>query len=230
MPAKRGRSKSSYGRKRKVPKTVRRPTRAYIRKPLALKMHNFVERLPSLYQDINLVEPSGTTNGLLQKFKFTDIPQASHYLDLFEQYRINKIVIEFRYKGITTPATFDTASTTVVQQNELNPVLYFKKDHDTDFLLNLPQLKESMKTREHQFTNNRPNFTIQLRPAVFVNSTDIKGSTGTTYNPKWGQWLNTVDGGIEHYGLQSYITGYTNGQPGTFEITRKMYFSCKSND
>ncbi len=230
MPAKRGRSKSSYGRKRKVPKTVRRSTRAYIRKPLALKMHNFVERLPSLYQQISQTEPSGTTNGLLQVFKFSDIPQASHYQDLFEQYRINKVVIEFRYKGLTQGATYDTASTTVVQQNEINPVLYFKKDHDTDFLINLPQLKESMKTHEHQFTNSKPNFTIQLKPACLVNSTDVKGSTGTTYRPRWGQWLTTLDAGIEHYGLQSYIIGYNGAQAGSMEVTRKVYFSCKSNE
>jgi hypothetical protein len=198
--------------------------------PLALKQHNFVERLPNLYQQISNVEPTGTTNGLLQLFKFSDIPQASHYQDLFEFYRIDKIVIEFRYKSIAQSATFDTASTTTVQQNELNPVMYFKRDHDTDFLINLPQLKESSKTREHQFTNNKPNFTVQLKPSCLINTANIKGSSGILYRPKWGQWLSTTDANIEHYGLMSYVIGYNGAQPGSLEVTRKMYFSLKNND
>ena len=184
-----------------------------------------------MYQAINQVEPVGTTtNGLLQKFKFSDILQASHYQDLFEFYKINKIVVEFRYKGITQNATTDTATTTVIQQNELNPVMYYKIDHDTDFLINLGQLKESMKTREHQFTNNKPNFTVVLKPACLVNNANIKGASGLVYRPKWGQWLSSSDAGIEHYGLQTYITGYNGAQAGTVEITRKMYFTCKNNE
>lgn len=117
--------------------------------------------------------------------------------------------------------------------NEINPVLYFKIDHndaDTDSLVTL---KQSMNTKEHQFTNDKPNFSISLKPAVLIEDENIKGATGTNYRPKWGMWLDSVETAIEHYGLKAYCVaavGGVEGGAGQLEVTYKTYFTMKNND
>ena len=114
--------------------------------------------------------------------------------------------------------------------NECNPILYFKVDHNDINPDPLLAMKESMKTHEHQFSNDKPNFTIQLKPAV--QSEAFKSATATTYIPKWKQQLSTADGTIPHFGLKAYAIGFKNAylDPGIIEVTYKMYFTMKNNE
>lgn len=201
------------------------------RKSLALTTHNFVERCAT--QEI-VVGPEATAVGLFRYFQLSQINQVSSYTAIFEQFRINKVVVEFRYKATGTPAyaPINGAGTSNVEiVNEVNPVLYFKVDHNDADSDSLATLKESMKTREHQFTNNRPNFTITLKPAVQVEA--YKTALSSAYMPKWGQWLNVDDSAVPHYGLKAYCVAGRSGSSaniGTIEVQSKIYFSCKNNE
>jgi len=229
MPAKRKRS-SSYRRKRKAPRTVRRRAMASIRKkPLALKTHTFVERSGV---DQLKITSDGLSGGMWKDFKLTDMSQYAQYCSIFELYTINKIVAEFRYKGPSAQARVaHVAGTTVV--NEVNPVLYFKVDHNDADNDTFDQLKLSMRTREHQFTNDKPNFTVTLKPAILIEDMNIKGTTGVDYRPKWKQWITTDEPNVEFYGLKCYAVAGTGGgasSAGTIEVTYKTYFTMKNND
>lgn len=195
-------------------------------KPLALKPHTFVERLPSSTIQIN-TEAAAT--GLFKSFNLDLVTQAAQYKSLFEYYTINKVVVEFRYKGINVPANLSSGSS-IQMINECNPILYFKVDHNDINPDPLIAMKESMKTHEHQFSNDKPNFTIQLKPAV--QSEAFKSATATTYIPKWKQQLSTADGTIPHFGLKAYAVGFKNAynDPGIIEVTYKMYFTMKNNE
>lgn len=199
------------------------------KKPLALKVHNFVERSGSSLININT---EANAVGLFKHFELQDIQQSSAYKTLFELYKIDKVVVEFRYKSIGGQGrTVDVAGSLPV--NEINPVLYFKVDHNDDDEDTLVNLKQSMKTREHQFTNDKPNFTIQLKPAVLIEDENIKGATGVKHRPKWGMWLDTDESAIEHYGLKAYCVASTGGSgtdAGQLEVTYKTYFSMKNNE
>ena len=217
---KKSRRRSAFAKMRRY----RRP-----KKPLALKAHNFVERSGS---DLITIKPDANAVGLFKSFELSHIQQYSAYTTLFELYRIDKVVVTFRYKSIGGQArVIDVSGSLPV--NEVNPVLYFKVDHndaDTDTLVNL---KQSMRCREHQFTNDKPNFSIVLKPAVLIEDENIKGATGTNYRPKWGMWLDTDESGIEHYGLKAYCVGATGSSTtdaGQLEVTYKTYFSVKNNE
>lgn len=220
------RTSAGSGTKRRKKRSRRYP----IKKPLALKTHNFVERCtPSLMT----VAQESSASGLFRSFTLSQCLQASHYKELFEYYRINKVVLEFRYKGAAIPAytTINGTSTTNNEiQNEINPVLYFKVDHNDESADSLNVLKESMRTREHQFTNNKPNFTIQIKPAILTES--YKTTISTAYAPKWGQWLSTADDTVPHYGLKAYaVAGLGNNvNMGQIEVQQKIYFSVKCNE
>jgi len=197
--------------------------------PLALKPHTFVERSGS---DLMTISQDGLSGGLWKDFKLTDIPQYAQYCSIFELYTINKVVVEFRYKSIGALAYSASPSGTQLAVNEQNPVLYFKVDHndaDNDTFANL---KLSMRTREHQFTNNNPNFTITLKPAILIEDQNIKGTTGVDYRPKWGQYITTDEPNVEYYGMKAYCLSAagTSNSSGSLEVTYKTYFTMKNND
>ena len=215
---------AAFRRSRAGKKRYRRKT------PLALQTHSFVERCQP--QEIIVANESSAV-GLFRNFSFSQCLQVGSYADIFEYYRIDKVVVEFRYKGAETPA-YTTINGTSVQNNEIineiNPVLYFKVDHNDINADSLSVMKESMKTREHQFTNSKPNFTITLKPAIQAEAYKTAISTG--YMPKWGQWLSTLDDTIPHYGLKVYCVAGAGNSPnmGKVEVQTKIYFSCKSNE
>lgn len=167
-----------------------------VRRPLALKTHNFVERCQP--QEI-IVANEGSAVGLFRNFTLSQCLQVGHYAAIFEYYKINKVVVTFRYKGAETPAYTSTPATSSGNQaaynqeiiNEINPILYFKVDHNDSTADTLAKMKESMRTREHQFTNSRPNFDITLKPAIQAEA--YKTAISTAYRPKWGQWLSMND-------------------------------------
>lgn len=219
--------KRSRSTNRRLPRRKSGPLR--IRKPLALKMHNFVERSGT---DTITIKTEANAVGLFKSFELSHIQQFSAYTTLFEYYRIDKVVVEFRYKSTGGQArVVDVSGSLPV--NEVNPVLYFKVDHndaDSDTLVNM---KQSMRCKEHQFTNSKPNFSITLKPAALLLDDNIKGATGINYRPKWGLWLDTDESGIEHYGLKAYCvasTGSSSTDGGQLEVNYKTYFSCKNNE
>lgn len=231
----RGRSTKRSKRSKSKSRAPSRPRKLRIRKPLALQVKSFVERTaPS----VMVVANESTASGLFQLFTLDQCLQATHYKALFEYYRLDKVVVEFRYKGAQTPAYVSVPATSSGNQaayameinNEINPVLYFKVDHNDNTSDSLNDMKESMRTREHQFTNNRPNFTIQLKPAILTEG--YKTSLSTTYIPKWKQWLSSGDGSVPHYGLKAYAVAGMSNNPnmGKIEVQYKIYFSCKNNE
>lgn len=201
-----------------------------VSKPLALSVHNFVERCTA--QEIIVANESAAV-GLFRNFSLSQCSQVSHYQALFEYYKINKVVVEFRYKGAETPA-YTTINGTGTQNNEIvneiNPVLYFKVDHNDVGADTLAKMKESLRTREHQLSSNKPNFTITLKPAIQAEAYKTAISTG--YMPKWGQWLSTLDDTIPHYGLKVYAVAGAGNSPnmGKIEVQTKIYFSAKCNE
>jgi len=240
MPIRRGRSRTRQGylsRQRKGTKrstgTQSRPMNR-IRRPLALKMHNFVERLPDVVLALNA--STLDTNGHLSSthtntFQISDVPQIAHYAGLFEYYKIDKMVIEFRYKCAGVPANYIANPLNIQQFQEVNPLLYFKVDHNDAVSQSVADLLLSARTKEKQLTNNQPSFTITMKPAV--QSEAYKSLTASTYIPKWNQWLSLDDTTVPHYGLKVNLQvprPNANFDYGSLLIQKKMYFSVKNNE
>ena len=205
------------------------------RVPLALKTHNFVERTNP--QELTVAEESAAV-GLFKTFEFSQCLQVGSYTELFEYYKINKVVCTFRYKGASTPAYTTVPATSSGNQatyameinNEINPVLYVKIDYDDITADSLATLKKSSRTKEIQFTNDKPTVDVVFKPAIQAMA--YKTAVTTGYMPKWNQWLRTTDDTIPHYGLKVYAVAGKSNNPnmGKIEVTTKIYFSCKSNN
>lgn len=213
-------------RRRRVNKGPRRRKKA-----LALKQHTFCERA-ELEHQLNIGEETGTyaATGFFQTFALSKMRNETEYSAIFEQYRIDKVVVTFRYKGGTAGVATNPGTT----WNESNPLLYFKVDHNDHASDTLTKLKDSMKTRTHQFTNDKPEFSIQLRPALLqqIYKTGSPPNEITVTSPKWGVWLDTTDRDVLHNGLKCYAVGYKSGSydPGSLAISYKYYVSFKNNE
>jgi hypothetical protein len=209
------------------------------RVPLALKQHQFCERANG--DTITIGNEAGTLAApyYTRDFKFKNLKQCDQYSSIFEQYRMDKVIATFRYKGISTPALQSAGGAGTGFVNELNPMIYFKVDHNDLQANTLPIMKLSTKTKTHMFSNNNPEFSITIKPAAqTLVLRDVSGGVINTTNiPKWKQWID-ADGlsgpgsDVQHLGLKVYAVGYkdANFDPGSIDVEYKYYFSCKSNE
>jgi len=237
MPRKR-RTYFNQGRRRPAGRMYRTSKRKQMKSkvPLALKQHQFCERALGDIITIGNEAGAGAAPFWSKTFKFKDLPQCDAYSNIFEQYRLDKVVVTFRYKGIAAPAQNSGGPNLGV--NELNPLLYFKVDHNDVNTNTLVTMKLSTKTRTHKFTNDKPEFSISLKPAsqkLLVRQ--LTPTTLATNVPTWKQWID-ADGiagpgsDVEHFGLKCYAVGYAdmNFKPGTLDVSYKYYISLKSNE
>lgn len=238
MPRNRARyrTRASFNRKKRA--WLNRGKRHLPRRKvsLALKQHQFCERANG--DILNIGNEAGPLAApyYTRVFKFSDLPQCNSYSSIFEQYRMDKIVATFRYKGISDPALLAAGPAMI---NELNPMIYFKVDHNDVQANTLNTMKLSTKTKTHMFTNNNPEFSITLKPAAqTLVLRDVSGGIINTTNiPEWKKWID-ADGSagpgsdVEHLGLKMYAVGYQSAdfKPGSIDIEYKYYFSCKSNE
>lgn len=225
MPGKRKRSSSLITRKRRIRPYVMKRLRGRRRTPLALKQHNFVESLQS--DTIINIDTEANSTMVGRAFGLNQIAQAAAYKDLFEYYRIDKVVATFRYKGTAAPATTGSG---LPRMNEVNPVIFFKVDHDDISSQSVAVMRQSAKTREHQLSNDKPEFTITFKPAVQVEI--YKTTLSSAYGPKWGTWLRCDDDNVPHYGLKMHVCAYKTADfdPGQVIVSYKMYVSFKNNE
>lgn len=232
----RGGRRKGAGRPRKRTQRSRMTGRPKNKVPLALKQHQFCERALGDIITIGNEAGAGAAPYWTKTFKFKDIPQCDAYSKIFEQYRIDKVVVTFRYKGIAVPAQNSGGPAMTI--NELNPLLYFKVDHNDVNTNTLAYMKQSTKTKSHKFTNDKPEFSITLKPAsqkLLVRQ--LTPTTLATNVPTWKQWID-ADGlsgpgsDVEHFGLKCYCVGYAdlNFKPGTLDVSYKYYISMKSNE
>jgi len=225
MPKRKGSTIRRYARRRNFrSKRIVRVSRRR-RRPLALKQHAFVERAVADHQIE--IDTEAAASGFYYSAALSKMKQQAQYCQLFEFYRIDKIVATFRYKGGNAEVA---GAQTSRAWNEVNPLLYFKVDHNDITSDTLATMKDSMKTRTHMFTNNKPEFSIQFKPAI--QSEMYKSSVTTAYTPKWGQWIPTNDPTVPHYGLKTFAIAFQNAQwnPGTIAVSFKYYVSFKNNE
>ena len=157
------------------------------------------------------------------------VPQQAYYSQLFESYKIDKIVLKVRYKCGGLYANTDITAGRPMQ--EVNPIIYVKADHDDITPDAVAVLLQSSRTKEKQLRNDMPYATFTIIPAI--QSEVYKSTIASAYAPKWGTFLPAKSPAIPHYGMKMQVETpdvSTNADYGSLTLQAKMYFTMKNND
>lgn len=209
-------------------RTIARRAARY-KKPLALKTHNFVESLGAIDIAVQPVTAGGNTYA----YAISELPEWSHYKQIFKLYRINKIVVTFK-KDIAGANVYNDNLDSKNQPYALQNVelSYLREYTDVSSASNLADFKKNSKVSQVVLTNSRPTHSITLTPAVQKLTTyqDDVETTITKAQPVFKQWLDTSYDDLIHRGLQVFCTGQNLSSRGSIRMDAKVYFSCRNQD
>jgi len=229
---------------KRKPRNRKRKITKYRKNNLALKVYTFSEYLKNKTIDLNSTQLDAQghltiTQG--QSFNFNQLPQAAHYSNLFEQYRILKIIAEFSWGGVGNSPPLALTGLGTVAQPYINqmlpgnnaPTLLLNRNHNS-INLTYPAMDTSQRTKRIRLKTGQIKY-VSLVPSC----QDVMQAVGTnTINiPKYKQWFlsDPVSGAqdVPHFGFNYQVDTYNAGNSinmGTILIKYKMIFQCKYNE
>lgn len=147
-------------------------------------------------------------------FTLSQLPAVAEFTNLFDQYRINKIVLKF--VPDKNSAEFGAAT---------SPIPTFHTVLDYNDATAPATLNEMLEYANHRMTRGSAVHTRVFTPAS-LDAVAAGGATSLS-NPTWKQWLSTSASNIDHFGLKA---GWEGGVVNSCNIFPYLtiYFSCKS--
>lgn len=204
----------AYRKRTSTRRRPRRTRRMPIRRRLstrALRVHHFKRTFTLPYFTSS---NTGNTYGGLS-FNLNQLPNVTEFTNLYDMYRINKIVVKF----VPNRSSSDVAATGEQIPN-LNTVIDYT---DATAPTSLSQLYEYQNWKMSRGINVH---TRVITPA----SLDLVNATAGSNagNPQWKQWISTSAPTIEHYGLKYGLE--TSASNNAIAVTPyiSFYFSCKA--
>lgn len=227
MPRISRRKSTRYNRKRKTTMMRRRRSTNKLRR----QVHMF-KRIVNLgsytakttYNGVGL---PNTDVPVMKAFSFqlNDLPNASEYNVLFDQYKITGIKLRVIPKAAMTTQGSSTGTIASVGYGQVVSVIDYD-DADTptskDQLLEFGSAKVTSVSRIHQ-----RYFKPKILNQVYINSI----STG--YSPVRSNWLDNSYPTIQHYGLKLWIdapqsSNNTTSSSISYDVYATYYFMCKN--
>lgn len=212
---------------RRVPRMLRRrPIRRMMRKKTQNKIHSFVRwadkdtRYPGTAGPNNIVE-TGSDQNLAYTFKLDNVVNVADFVNLYDSYRINKVVLYLEpYSNQTgIPVTFpqNLKIRVVHDYNDANPLT-----QEDDYL-------EYANCKSYSSVSGR-TIKITLYPKINNTIENVNGSAGFISNNSNRVWLNTADDEVPHFGLKIFIPAniqQTNFP--LFKVRAKFWLSMKNS-
>jgi len=134
--------------------------------------------------------------GMATAFRLSDVKSVADWTNMYDAYRINKVVCEVEFMNNSSQASGLTG---------VLPTLYMVYDQDSAGVppgLTTIQQQQGVK-RCCVGDKGRTRFSIACRPRI----QNIVAAPSTQYAiAKPGAWLNCASTGINHFGLKFYIT------------------------
>ncbi len=126
-------------------------------------------------------------------FYLGQVPGFAEFTALFDQYRIRKVVLEFRPNQQSYTSSTNTSAVTNIPMRIVTAIDYDDSVAPTSH----NELREYNTAQVHTMVEQ---WSQTIRPAVSVMAYEGVGSTG--YCPKWDQWVSTNDPNVPHYGIK----------------------------
>lgn len=156
--------------------------------------------------------------------------QSSDFTNLFDQYRIRKVIVTFQM--ITNPdsAAYTNAYAQVntggITLTNWYPKIWYIPDYDGGSDETIASIKERQGVRCKIL---RPNSVVRISFVPKCRVLTYSTSTSTGYAPKNIQ-IDMSDTAVEHHGLKYVIDTNqqdpTDAYPFKFVIEKKLFFTC----
>lgn len=146
-------------------------------------------------------------------FKFNQIPNYTEFTNLFDEYRINMIKVEFVPNF--TGSDVNPATTAVAVPN-------FHTVIDHDSAASPANLDELLQYPNYKRTRGQSIHKRIWRPTVTL---DVEGTVSAS--AKFKQWINCALPALDHYGIKYFVDQVTGGNICTWRTYTTLYFSCR---
>lgn len=214
MLGKRSRTKRTTTRSRKRTRmsTVAAPVRRFIR-PSFNPVHSFRRRC----QFASIIGNAAYSPYLAgYTFTLNALPGVSDFTTLYDQYRINMIVLKFYLRK-------DPGADTAV--NAIYPRMWWAIDRDdTTIPASLNELRERGNVRTAVLSQFRP-VTIKFVPNTLA--VQYVSAVASTYEPKYKSWVDISSVATPFYGLKWGIDNLTITSQ-VVDVEATYYFQCKN--
>lgn len=160
---------------------------------------------------------TGTTGSTLAglSFNLNQMPNATEFSNLYDAYRINRIVVKIIPKITEVGGILGSAS------NSMNVSLHSAVDYDDSHaptgISDLVQYSTYKMTRGNQ-----------IHTRVFTPRVELSANATSNAAPKAYQWLDTADLSLAHLGMKLYIPFISASTVIYYDYSVTMYFSCKN--
>jgi len=155
--------------------------------------------------------------GLGAAFRLNDISSVSDWQNMYDAYRINKVVceVEFLQNVASGGATWGS----------ILPTLYMVQDQDSaGFPPNLLTIQGQQGVKRYCVGDrNKVRFTMSIAPRAAPLQAGPATNNYAVGKP--GQWLNCASPGINHFGIKYYITDLNMPGTGSVETAIKFQFT-----
>lgn len=200
------------------------PKRRMARRPaLSRQVHAF-KRIANLGTYTASVSSLGAPTPAQKGFSFqlVDLPNVAEYTSLFDQYKIQKVVLKIVPKTLMTqgastgnagPTGYGQVVTAIDYDDAATP-------SSKDELLEYGSAKYTQASRVHTRTI-RP----KVLNAVWVNSI----STG--YAPRAAPFIDNANNNVPHYGIKMWIDAPSTvgaASSASYDVYATYYFLCKN--
>lgn len=149
-------------------------------------------------------------------WQFSQLQNVSEFTNLYDQYRINFVVVKYFLKIDPGAQAAGTAS---------YPKLYWYRDlDDSNAPLSLNEIRENARSRVKVMNPNRP-VVIKYKP----NSLQLiyTSAIANQFKPAYSQWMDVAQTGTPHYGHKWAIDDLTNTNY-KVETEVTYYFQCRN--
>lgn len=206
----RRRPRPRAGLRRKYQRKYRGVRRGLIRRPRTPAHHFKRTWFSENYFSTGAVGP--TLAGL--NFQLGQLPNVSEFTNLYDMYRINKVVVKVIPKisevGMVLGATNNSAGV------QLHSALDFD---DSAAPTTVSQLT--------QYANHKMTRGNQIHTRVFTPKCNLSAG-GVQVASKAYQWLDVTDTTVPHFGMKLIIPTISSSTIIYYDYSVTMYFSCKN--
>lgn len=155
--------------------------------------------------------------GAFQLNGLTNVINGSEFGNLFDQYRIDKLILKFYLKVDPSTQTGNAGQV---------PRLYYVRDRDdSNAPADLNELKENQFFKERVLTPYRP-VTLVCRPNALRLL--YQSAVASQYQPAWGQWMDMNVMSTPHYTYKLAIDDLTNTNY-YVDVEATVHFSCRQS-